>query len=53
MPISGGAARKKYLKYLLDQYKKGVLAQDKIEMLRREGLLADIVPDKTDKISVN
>lgn len=53
MPISGGAARKKYLKYLLDQYKKGVLAQDKIEMLRREGLLADIVPDKTDKVSVN
>lgn len=49
MPISGGAARKKYLNYLLDQYKKGVLAQDKIELLRREGLVASPVKEKKER----
>jgi hypothetical protein len=39
MPISEKDARRKYLKYLLSQYEKGVLQQDKIELLKKEGFI--------------
>ncbi len=39
MPLSEAAARKKYLKYLMTQYEKGILQPDKIEELKREGYI--------------
>ena len=39
MPLTEDAARKKYLRYLMTQYEKGVLQPDKIEELKREGYI--------------
>jgi hypothetical protein len=39
MPLTEAAARKKYLKYLMTQYEKGILQPDKIEELKREGYI--------------
>lgn len=39
MALSEAANKKKYLRYLLTQYQKGVLQPDKIELLEREGFI--------------
>lgn len=39
MALSDAEARKKYLRYLMTQYDKGILQPDKIELLRSEGFL--------------
>jgi len=43
-------AREKYLNYLYKQYQKGLIGQDKLEELRREGYIKDDEP-KDDPIS--
>jgi hypothetical protein len=44
MALSEAASRKKYLKYLLTQYDKGVLDPEKVQLLIREGLIRDGSP---------
>lgn len=46
MAINPEVSRKRYLDYLLLQHKKGVLQPDKIEILKREGLVKSEVHDR-------
>ena len=45
MPLGEKASRQKYLKYLFTQYKKGVLQQDKIQLLMKEGFIKEDKPE--------
>jgi hypothetical protein len=46
MPISPEISRKRYLKYLHQQYQKGVLDQRNIDLLIREGYIKDGTPGR-------
>ena len=53
MPIDPERSRKRYLDYLLLQHKKGILQEDKIQILIKEGLVLTGLPGRKEGTSVD